>query len=155
MILINKLAINDIVKSLLNSVGTKKSEPELRYSSEFFETIWFIIAENSFCVGAINSSQILEYFRKYKDQIQKYLNIAKPSLCELMFRWSLIELQNNVNKGRETDIIFDRLRLFKLLVIDTDANNFVNDMRFRVYSNINWIMCLYLLCLYNFSITFK
>ena len=41
-----------------------------------------------------------------------------------------------MNKGWETNIIFDRLRLFKNLIIDSDANSFVNDMRYRVYSNI-------------------
>jgi hypothetical protein len=137
----NKLnGIDQVIKVLLSSVSNKKNTLALKHPDEFMETIFFIIAQNSYIVSSSNSSKILEYLRKYKSTIIPTLPITKPSLCELIFRLSIVELQNNIKLSRESDIFFDRLHLFKSFIIDSDPQMVSQDMRFLPYWNI--LMCL-------------
>jgi len=41
-----------------------------------------------------------------------------------------------LNKGREGDILLDRLKLFERLIIEDESSNLVLDMRHLVYLNI-------------------
>lgn len=131
-----KEGVQKVIDSLLESVVIKKNSSEIRYSHEFLEAVCFIISENSFSVGAQNSSQILEYFRKHRETIETTMITTKASICELLFRLSFIELQNNVNKNRDTDIMLDRVKLFRNMIIESDNNVFNVDMRYTSYYNI-------------------
>lgn len=115
-----KLSVEKAIKTFLNSVTSKKEVHTLNFSNEFFEMLCYIISQNSFSVGAINSAKILEYLRKYSEVLTPTLTVSKFSLCEMMFKLSIIELQNNVNKGWEADIIQDRLKLIRTLITETE-----------------------------------
>lgn len=92
-----KTSISKILITFLQSVNAKrKNKPDLKYSNEFLEALCFIVSQNSFSVGADGSSKILEYIRHHFEAFSKTLGITKPSLSELIFRLSCIELQNNV-----------------------------------------------------------
>lgn len=131
-----KTGIEKIVKTFLAAIASTKNTYSLNCSEEFLEMLCYVISQNSFSVGANNSARILEYLRKNKDIFVDNLSTIKMSLCELIFRLSIIELQNNINKGREADIFFDRLKLFRTLMIEADLSVMSVDMRNSVYFNI-------------------
>ena len=131
-----KQGVEQVVKIFLASVSAKNNKSEIKYSEEFLESIWFIITQNSFAIGSNNSSKILEYVRKHKIILSQTLPITKPSLCEMIFRLSIVELQNNIKQSRDADIFYDRLKLFKDLIIDSDPSMVAKDMRYSVYWNI-------------------
>jgi hypothetical protein len=54
----------------------------------------------------------------------------------MIFRLSIVELQNNIKQSRDADIFYDRLKLFKDLIIDSDPSMVAKDMRYSVYWNI-------------------
>lgn len=77
----NKLnGVEQVVKTLLSSVSYKKNTPTVKHPDEFIETIFFIIAQNSYIVGSSNSSKILEYLRKNKEIFISTLPVTKASL---------------------------------------------------------------------------
>jgi hypothetical protein len=131
-----KTGIEKVVKGFIDGISIKKEKSILNYSNEFIEALSFIISQNSFSVGAINSTKLLEFLRKHSGVYLPTLELTKLSLCELIFRLTLIELQNNINKNREPEIFFDRVKLFKTLVIEEDAPSLILDMRHSVYFNI-------------------
>ena len=131
-----KTGIEQVVETLLESFTQKKDKTSINYSDEFLEVLCFTISQNSFAVGAHNSARILEYLRKHKDNFGESLSAIKSSLAELIFRLSLIELQNNLNRNREADVYLDRVKLYKELIIDTEPQILVSDMRYAVYHNI-------------------
>lgn len=131
-----KTGIERVVKGFIDGVIVKKDKAILNYSNEFVEALSFIISQNSFSVGANNSSRILEFLRKHSNVFLPTLEVTKLSLCEMIFRLALIELQNNINKNREPEIFLDRIKLFKTLVVEEDAPSLILDMRHSIYFNI-------------------
>jgi hypothetical protein len=131
-----KTGIERVVKGFIDGVIVKKDKTILNYSNEFVEALSFIISQNSFSVGANNSSRILEHLRKHSNVLLPTLEVTKLSLCEMIFRLTLIELQNNINKNREPEIFLDRIKLFKTLVVEEDAPSLILDMRHSIYFNI-------------------
>ena len=75
-----KECLDRVINTLLNSVHLKNSKEILKYSNEFYEALFFIIAQNSFSIGSTNSSKILEYFRRFSNPFMKTLVLAKASL---------------------------------------------------------------------------
>lgn len=115
-----KNGANSLINTFMNTISIKKNAVVINYSYELIDVLLFLLAENSYAVGAVKAPQILEYLRKHMLTFEKTLEITKSSLCEVIFRLSLIELNNNINKNREIDIIQDRLKLFKDLIMVDD-----------------------------------